>query len=864
MSNNKIFKISIKPKKAHAEAGATEIILFSDAYKFAKDAVEFGKAHIEKIGEDLENWFAPKAGAGTEQQFVDWKSNNPELSVASVGASKTESQKDVEQATINEESADRLIEVLKEDGEFADLIEAFGGEGIYLPIVKKNILAALSSTELDGHTVDVSGLVEMIKTGEISADVFANPKMFGEHFEQLDQIKLGGEPEPDDLDSDVEPEASEELKEVVGLVCLFGYDPETPFSDDEKSDAADLSKNQNCEENEFAAYEKLLGVTNQAIDGYAFDFVQACQLADAISKQFGQVDDFDALIETAKSFATKIMTPATEEKEPEVNKSTPRSRLAEKFAESEIEDGEIVVTGEFGVVAADADTGEIVDIPQTTGKGEFKESEEGETREVVSTHYLESVKNHPVFIQTYESSNGKFMGIANVCRPQLGVTQKSGGWFTNQAEARSEAWAVAIGLIQTNIFETKTLNEDIGKAMIKGIAQRPIDNMDSLLVDDESLTRAIDRSKEAEKVGVSKKEANEPEQNQKQESTPKPEAKSEPEKTEKKEKKETAADRKKREKAEADAIAKAEAEEAQKEAEKNAAIHKEKFESDLSELNEKIDALLPGESLVIDDLSDELYHASEGWSKSSLDTINRDPSLVIWQKNAPVDEDKLSTFEIGKALHTAVLEPHKLADEYAVAPSLNMRTNEGKAEFLRFNQENAHKIVLSEPDAKMVDFMARSVLAHPTANKLFSADDGKAEVSIWWRDPKTGIIFKCRPDWMCTLFGQKFIVDLKSVANVWDFEKSCENFRYHVQDVHYSWIYENVFGIMPIFAFCAVSKTIECGRYPVRLPILDESDKEDGKEALDKNIETLQDCLESNIWGGFETITRPSWAKRSK
>lgn len=855
MSNNKIFKIAIKPKKAHAEAGAVEIILFSDAYKFAKDAVDFGKDHLEKIGEDLENWFAPKAESGTEQQFVDWKASHPELSVASVSAKAfSENQKDVEQASINNESADALIEVLKDDGEFADIIEAFGGEGVYLPIIKKNILAALSEVEQPKHYVDLSGLITSISDGELEADIFANPKMFAEYFEQQDQIELGGtvKSEQELHDEEQEAEASPEVQKVAALVCLFGYDSDVPFSEAEFSDASDLIGNQNCSEDEFAAYNKLLDATSKAIEGFEFDFDKACQVSDAVSKQFGQVESFDALIETSKAFASKIMSKT--EVDPEQKKSQVRERLAAKFSGSE-----------------DAEDAEIVDAPKATGKGEFKEAEEGETRERVCVHYLESVKNHPVFIETYESSKGQFMAIANVCRPQLGVNQKSSGWFATDQEARTEAWGVAIGLIQTSAYETKTLNLDVAKAMIKGIAQRPVDNVDSLLVDDKTLSGAVERSKDADKVQIKAVNVDdvetkqEPEQEPEKAPEPEVKAEAEPEKkTEPKEKKETAADRKKREKAEADAIAEAERVEAEKEAEANAAKHKEKFESEISDLNGKINALLPGESLVIEDLSDELYHASEGWSKSSLDTINRDPSLIMWQKNAPVDEDKLSTFEIGKALHTSVLEPHKFADEYAVAPVLNMRTNEGKAEFEKFNRDNANKIVLSGTDAKMVDFMARSVLAHPTANKLFSAEDGKAEVSIWWRDPEASIVFKCRPDWMCTLFGQKFIVDLKSVANVWDFEKSCENFRYHVQDVHYSWIYENVFDIMPIFAFCAVSKTIECGRYPVRLPILDESDKEDGKVALTKNIETLQECLESNIWGGFETITRPNWAKRTK
>lgn len=286
------------------------------------------------------------------------------------------------------------------------------------------------------------------------------------------------------------------------------------------------------------------------------------------------------------------------------------------------------------------------------------------------------------------------------------------------------------------------------------------------------------------------------------------------------------------------------------------------FDKDLLKLNAQIDNLLVGESITIDDLSNELYHASNSISKSTLDLIERDPSLLEWQKKAPFDTEKATTLNFGTAFHTLVLEPHKFDDEFLLMPELNLRTNDGKAEKVRLTEAAAadKKQILTFEEKRHLDLMAGSVRAHPMAKKLLS--NGRAEVSIFYRYSKT-LVLRIRPDWLTELNGLHFIMDLKSTPDVAKFEKSVAEYRYHVQDAFYSFVFEEATGKQPIFCFCATGKAIECGRYPTRLSILEESDKAAGYNDVMANIQTIEECNRTGVWGGFETITRPSWATRN-
>ena len=154
--------------------------------------------------------------------------------------------------------------------------------------------------------------------------------------------------------------------------------------------------------------------------------------------------------------------------------------------------------------------------------------------------------------------------------------------------------------------------------------------------------------------------------------------------------------------------------------------------------------------------------------------------------------------------------------------------------------------------------MRDSAMAHPIARWMLEAQ-GKAEASIYWNDRDTGVLSRCRPDKIITDFN--WCLDVKSTADIIKFQKDFYSYRYHVQDAFYSDSYESQFNELPTFAFLAVSTSIDRGRYPVQVFIMDQQAKDAGRAEYKRNIHTFAECLSRNEWPGIATLSLPFWAK---
>jgi exodeoxyribonuclease VIII len=93
------------------------------------------------------------------------------------------------------------------------------------------------------------------------------------------------------------------------------------------------------------------------------------------------------------------------------------------------------------------------------------------------------------------------------------------------------------------------------------------------------------------------------------------------------------------------------------------------------------------------------------------------------------------------------------------------------------------------------------------------------------------------------------------------FERDFYKYRYHVQDAFYSDGYKDLTGEMPTFAFLVVSTSVNCGRYPVRIFIIDEQTKAAGRATYQRNLATYAECLSKNEWPGIRTLSLPYYAK---
>ncbi|HFG3460753.1 TPA: exodeoxyribonuclease VIII [Escherichia coli] len=259
-------------------------------------------------------------------------------------------------------------------------------------------------------------------------------------------------------------------------------------------------------------------------------------------------------------------------------------------------------------------------------------------------------------------------------------------------------------------------------------------------------------------------------------------------------------------------------------------------------------------------ISNENYHAGPGVSKSQLDDIADTPALYLWRKNAPVDTTKTKTLDLGTAFHCRVLEPEEFSNRFIVAPEFNRRTNSGKEEEKAFLRECAStgKTVITAEEGRKIELMYQSVMALPLGQWLVESA-GHAESSIYWEDPETAILCRCRPDKIIPEF--HWIMDVKTTADIQRFKTAYYDYRYHVQDAFYSDGYEAQFGVQPTFVFLVASTTIECGRYPVEIFMMGKEAKLAGQLEYHRNLRTLADCLNTDEWPAIKTLSLPRWAK---
>ncbi|WP_422119844.1 exodeoxyribonuclease VIII [Escherichia coli] len=259
-------------------------------------------------------------------------------------------------------------------------------------------------------------------------------------------------------------------------------------------------------------------------------------------------------------------------------------------------------------------------------------------------------------------------------------------------------------------------------------------------------------------------------------------------------------------------------------------------------------------------ISNENYHAGPGVSKSQLDDIADTPALYLWRKNAPVDTTKTKTLDLGTAFHCRVLEPEEFSNRFIVAPEFNRRTNAGKEEEKAFLMECAStgKTVITAEEGRKIELMYQRVMALPLGQWLVESA-GHAESSIYWEDPETGILCRCRPDKIIPEF--HWIMDVKTTADIQRFKTAYYDYRYHVQDAFYSDGYEAQFGVLPTFVFLVASTTVECGRYPVEIFMMGEEAKLAGQLEYHRNLRTLADCLNTDEWPAIKTLSLPRWAK---
>lgn len=264
------------------------------------------------------------------------------------------------------------------------------------------------------------------------------------------------------------------------------------------------------------------------------------------------------------------------------------------------------------------------------------------------------------------------------------------------------------------------------------------------------------------------------------------------------------------------------------------------------------------------DLSLEAYHAdvvpggslSSSGARALLDPGC--PAQFKYDREHP--KPAKAEFELGTAVHTEVLGA---GPANVVTDHDSWRTKPAQIE--RDKIRAARRIPLLAAEGEQVAAMAAAIRQHPIAGPLFAPGTGTAEQSLYWTDPATGVMCRCRPDWLKELPDLTLAVDLKTTkdASPGEVSKAIGNYGYHQQDAFYLDGIQAVLGKPARFIFVFVSKAPP---YLITVRELSEADRAIGRAKNQRALRIYAACEQTGVWPDWTGdtpdipyISLPTW-----
>ena len=258
---------------------------------------------------------------------------------------------------------------------------------------------------------------------------------------------------------------------------------------------------------------------------------------------------------------------------------------------------------------------------------------------------------------------------------------------------------------------------------------------------------------------------------------------------------------------------------------------------------------------IYEDISNTSYHSGPGISCTGLKKIAVSPAHFKYG-----DFKQTAAMFTGSATHSAILEPELFSKQYVtLAEGKDRRSTEYKALCANHGTDN----VLVSADASQISAMQSAVRANPVANKWLYQERGRNELSVYAKDPETGILVRCRFD---RLLDRGFSPDLKTTtdASPRGFSNAIAKYGYAFQAAFYMDTYFWATGQkLSGFGFIAVESkaphNVMCYR-------LDDESIAVGREQYRSALNIYANCLESGVWDGYDgaseeqLISLPAWA----
>lgn len=242
------------------------------------------------------------------------------------------------------------------------------------------------------------------------------------------------------------------------------------------------------------------------------------------------------------------------------------------------------------------------------------------------------------------------------------------------------------------------------------------------------------------------------------------------------------------------------------------------------------------------------YLAAPGVSKSLLSALDDCPLTAreMIQVGPPAPTEAMI---IGSAVDILLTDQNRFDQDFVVRPETRPDDPDkewnGNAKACRaWLLEHSDKRILSPKQKDEVDRIVSVVMSDQRARELI--DQCEPQLSVFWRDPKTGLQMKTRPD----LTGDRFAIELKVTADARTdaFSRQIDSLGYHRQAaIQMDGLNANGRDCCD-FLFIAVQR----GERPkCNVRRLKQAAIDLGRIEYQHQLRRLKDCLDRNSWPDY-------------
>jgi hypothetical protein len=174
-----------------------------------------------------------------------------------------------------------------------------------------------------------------------------------------------------------------------------------------------------------------------------------------------------------------------------------------------------------------------------------------------------------------------------------------------------------------------------------------------------------------------------------------------------------------------------------------------------------------------------------------------------------------------------------------------------------------HEILKADEMAECLTIGA-AVHNHPLAASYLA--QGRAEQTLAWMDPETGLACKGRVDWLCDVPGLASVVDLKTTADLDEYRFTATVARLgHASQLAFYLRGLRALGLPQPAEIIAVESDAP---YDVGVFELDADALANGDEEVGRLLRRVAECRERNEWPGrygttLQPLRLPAWMARA-